>query len=96
MDILNLFWNLDASDATKVFIFIVCALCALCTICKSKNENKPTKCEIDYSLCIENNNDMCYKCLPNGDFPSQIYNSNIGWINIDPKTGKHLSNHIFT
>lgn len=101
MDILKLFWDLDINNTTKIAIFIIIAIIVLCIICKPKNKkdkyknvniNKPTKCQIDYKLCKENskngNNEVCHICKNNGDYPDKIYNSKIGWINIDPKSGK--------
>ncbi len=118
MEFLNLFWNFDADNKTKFFVFAIIALMALCILCKPKgkkkestptinsnNNAKPkmnnppqplTKCQIDYKVCQENtkrgnlNKNMCFQCKPNGDFPNQIYYPSIGWINVDPKTGKPL------
>lgn len=99
MDILKLFWDLDINNTTKITIFIIIVILVLCIICKPKNKkdkykniNKPTKCQIDYKLCKENskngNNEVCHICKNNGDYPDKIYNSKVGWINIDPKSGK--------
>ncbi len=56
----------------------------------------PTKCEIDFKVCQENQkrgnkNDMCFRCMPNGDYPPQIYHPNAGWVKIDPKSGKFVA-----
>ena len=63
----------------------------------NKNNNKNnnlSKCQIDYETCKENNRrgnidkTFCHVCKPNGDYPDKIYHPNVGWMKVDPKTGK--------
>ncbi len=105
MDVLGLFWNFDANNNTKIIVFIVVVVIVLCILCKPKNKkkkadnftnnNKLSKCQIDYKTCQENKKrgnikNMCQVCKTNGDYPDRIYNNTQGWIKIDPKNGKPL------
>ena len=58
-----------------------------------KKNKSLTRCQIDHKICQENakrgnTNGICHVCKPNGDYPDKIYNPDLGWINVDPKTGK--------
>ena len=101
MELLKLFWDLDANNGAKFIIFIMVAVCILCIICRPKNKkdmykdsSEPTNCQIDYKLCKENskrgNNAVCHVCKPNGEYPDKIYSPDLGWIGVDPKTGKSV------
>jgi hypothetical protein len=112
MEFLNLFWNFDADNKTKLIIFCSLVIMFLCILCKPKNNkvshipilqpnvSKKTnisKCQIDQKVCQVNvkhgytNKNLCIKCKPNGNYPDKIYNSKIGWINLDPNTGQEIN-----
>lgn len=106
MEYLTLFWNFDTNNYTKIIAFIIFIIVILCVICKPKNKNNKsntnsinknglTNCQIDHKVCQENkkrgNNNICVACKPNGNYPNKIYNPKLGWVNVDPVTGRALS-----
>ena len=103
MDFLSLFWNIDVSNTTKIIAFIIFVIFILCIICKPRNkkidtyvaDRGPSKCQIDYKTCQENskrgNKNVCYVCKPNGDYPEKIHHPQLGWIKLNPKTGKQIN-----
>ena len=101
MDLLGLFWNFNANDSTKIIAFFIFIVLMLCIICKPKKKRvtdgfseRPTKCQIDYKMCQENskrgnnNKNVCHLCKSNGDYPDKIYKNGVGWIKLNPKSGK--------
>jgi hypothetical protein len=97
MDFLNLLWNFDADDKTKMILFMIIASISLFILVRyTPRKQIASKCQIDHRTCLVNvkhgnklNND-CLKCKTNGDYPDQIYNSEAGCIKLDPKTGLGL------
>lgn len=94
MSIIELFWYLNVTDATRYLIIIgvIIFILALCIINgkkkKSNHKKKQTKCQVNYKKCIRDNkknktNNFCYPCLNNGNSPDFFYNQEIGqWVKL--------------